>query len=81
MSRRSPKPRSRSSPLDVAGEAAAGVIVVVIVGAAEVPHVVAVAEDSAGTKSVTSSRVTTMTTTCTVRLPTNLFATSRRRRI
>ena len=81
MSRRSPMPRLRSSLLDEADEEEAEVIVVVIVGDKEVPHVVVVAEDSAGTKSVTSSKATMMTTICTVRLPTNLFATSRRRKI
>ena len=74
-------PRLKSSLPDVVDEAAAEVIVVVIVGAKEVPRVVVAAEDSAGTKSVTSSRGTMMMTICTVRLPTNLLVTSRRRKI
>ena len=73
-------PPLMSSLLDVVEEVAE-VIVVVIVGAKEAPHVVVVAEDSAGIKSVTSSKVTMMTTTCTVRLPTNLNAISKRRKI
>ena len=74
-------PRLRSSLLDEADEEEAEVIVVVIVGAKEAPHVVVVAEDSAGIKSVTSSKATTMTTSFTVRLPTNLNVTSKRRKI
>ena len=82
MSRRSlmlPPPKNRL--LDMVEEATE-VIVVAIVGAKEEPpHVVAVAEDSAGIKSVTSSKATTMTTSFTVHLPTNLNVTSKRRKI
>ena len=71
---------TKSSLLDMEEEVAE-VIVVAIVGAKEVPHVVAVAEDSEGIKSVTSSKAKMMTTSCIVRLPTNLNVTSRRRKI
>lgn len=80
MKRRSVMPPLKSSLLDVVEEAAE-VIVVVIVGAREAPHVVVVAEDSADIKSVTSSKATMMTTSCTVRLPTNLNVKSKRRKI
>ena len=73
-------PPPKSSLPDVAAEAVE-VIVVAIVGAKEVPHVVAVAEDSVGIKSVTNSKAKMMTTSCIVRLPTNLNVTSRRRKI
>ena len=81
MSRRSVMPPLKSSLLDVVEEAVE-VIVVVIVGAREAPHhVVVVAEDSADIKSVTSLKATMMTTSCTVRLPTNLNVKSKRRKI
>ena len=70
---------TKSSLLDMEEEVAE-VIVVAIVGAREAPHVVAVAEDSVGIKPVTNSKATTMTTLCTVRLPTNLNVTSKRRK-
>ena len=55
-----PAPKNRL--LDMVEEATEVIVVAIVAAKEEPPHVVAVAEDSAGIKSVTSSKVTTMTT-------------------
>ena len=74
-----PPPKNRL--LDMVEEATEVIVVAIVAAKEEPPHVVAVAEDSVGIKPVTNSKATTMTTSCTVRLPTNLNVTSRRRKI